>query len=51
MQNLESDKKSPVLAEKEEGGSSVVVQRVRLSKLLSKRVIFCSSKKEWKGLI
>lgn len=51
MKNLDSDKKSPVFGEKEEEGSSVVAQRVRLSKLLSQKATFCSSKKEWKGLI
>lgn len=51
MKNLDSDKKSPVFGEKEEDGSSVVAQRVRLSKLLSQKATFCSSKKEWKGLI
>lgn len=44
MKNLASDKKSPVFGEKEER-SSVVIQRMRFSKLISKKVIFLQQQK------
>lgn len=37
VKNLDSDKKSTAFGEKKEKGSSVIVQRLKLSKLLYRR--------------